>query len=414
MSIKLLGLTAKTALLYKAHTMATPRTRSAAQVLVPRFAVRAPDVQVEEVAGARAKDEFIRFQLDHYAGDEHFVPPIVAERREFLDPKQNPFFADAKAAFFLARRHGKVVGRIAAIVDARYNRFHGTHDGFVGLFESQNDPGLASALFEAALAWLKREGMKRCIGPVSLAFHHEVGLQVTGHERFPAMMMPYNPTFYGVLFEANGFTKLKDLYSYEVQAIEGVPEKVRRLAERVKASGRVTVRRIDLDHPEADISKMQGIFHTMLKPGFGFAPVSHAEFMSIVNRLRPLVLLRPELSLFAEVDGEVVGFSITVPDTHVAQREAGGYLFPFGLAKMLWKARSIVRLRGLMFGIKDGWRRRGIDALLASETFRQAVALGYQGGELGWAMEDDTLVNRMLQATGGKHVKTFRVYERPL
>lgn len=392
--------------------MAPARTRSSTNA--PAFAVRASDVTVEEVAGGRAKDEFIRFQLDHYAGDEHFVPPIVAERRDFLDPKENPFFEQARAAFFLARRHGKVVGRIAAVIDSRYNRFHGTHDGFVGLFESQNDPGLAAALFEAALGWLKREGARRCVGPVSLAFHHEVGLQVHGHERFPAMMMPYNPPFYAVLFEANGFHKLKDLYSYEVQAIEGMPEKVRRLAERVKQSGQVRVRRLDLNHPESDLAKMQAIFHTMLKPGFGFAPMTRDEFMSIVNRLRPLVLLRPELSLIAEVEGEPVGFAITVPDTHLAQKEAGGYLFPFGLAKMLWKARGIVRLRGLMFGIKDGWRRRGIDALLAYETFAQALALGYQAAELGWAMEDDTLVNRMLAATGGKHVKTFRLYERPL
>lgn len=379
-----------------------------------RFAVRAPDVSIEEVVGARAKDEFIRFQLTHYEGDKNFVPPIVAERREFLDPQQNPFFLEARAAYFLARRHGRVVGRIAAVVDERYNRFHGTVDGLVGFFESQNDPGLASALFEAALGWLRREGMKRCIGPVNFAFQNEAGVQVHGQERFPAMMMPYNHPFYGVLFEANGFQKLKDLYSYEVLSIQGVPEKVRRLAERVKQSGSVQVRRLDLAHPENDLNRMQAIFHTMLKPGFGFAPMSRAEFMFVVNRVRPLVLLRPELSLMAEVDGEAVGFAITVPDTHLAQKEAGGYLFPFGLAKMLWKARSIVRLRGLLFGIKDGWRRRGIDALLAAETFSQAIALGYQAGELGWAVEDDTLVNRMIQATGAKHIKTFRVYQRPV
>ncbi|MFO0598242.1 MAG: N-acetyltransferase [Myxococcaceae bacterium] len=372
-------------------------------------------MQVEQVAGARAMDEFIRFQLDHYRDDPHFVPPIVAERREFLDPKQNPFFEQAKGVLFLARRAGKVVGRVAAVLDERYNQFHGTQDGFVGFFESQNDPGLAAALFEQALAWLKRQGARRAIGPLSFAFHHEVGLQVTGQDRLPAMMMPYNPPFYSVLWEANGFSKLKDLYSYEVQAIDGVPEKVRRLAERVKQTGQVRVRRLDLVRPESDLAKMQSIFHTMLKPtGFGFAPMSHSEFMSIVNRLRPLVVLRPELSLIAEVEGEPVGFAVTVPDTHLAQKEAGGYLFPFGLAKMLWKARSIDRLRGLLFGIKDGWRRRGIDALLGYETFSQALKLGYHVGELGWAMEDDTLVNRMLQATGGKHVKTFRVYERAL
>lgn len=386
-----------------------------AQLSAPaRFAVRAPDVTVEEVAGGRAKDEFIRFQLDHYAGDENFVPPIVAERREFLDQKQNPFFQEARATFFLARREGRVVGRIAATIDDRYNRFHGTKDGFVAFFESQNDPGLAAALFEAALAWLRKEGAKRCVGPVSWGFQHEVGIQVLGQERFPAMMMAYNPPFYPVLFEANGFRKLKDLYSYEVLALQGLPEKVRRLAERAKRSGQVRVRRLDLNHPENDLGRIQAIFHTMLKPGFGFAPITEPEFMFIVNRLRPLVVLRPELSLMAEVAGEPVGFAITVPDVNLAQKEAAGYLFPFGLAKMLWKTRSIVRLRGLLFGIKDGWRRRGIDALLTAETFTQALALGYQAGELGWAMEDDTLVNRMIQTTGAKHVKTFRVYERPL
>ena len=388
--------------------------RTKTPIVVPRLAVRAADVSVEQVTGARGKDEFIRFQLEHYQGDPNFVPPIVAERKEFLDTERNPFFKEARAAFFLARRQGRVVGRIAAVVDDRYNRFHGTHDGFVGLFESQNDPGLAAALFDAALSWLRREGAKRCVGPVNVAFHHDDGVQVLGHERFPAMLMPYNPPWYGGLFEANGFQKYKDLFTYEVQAIGGLPDKVRRLAERVKASGQVRVRRLDVYQPEGDLAKMQAIFHTMMKPGFGFAPITHDEFMQVVNRLRPLVLLRPELSLIAEVNGEMVGFCITVPDMHLAQKEAGGYLFPLGLAKMLWKARSIVRLRGLLFGIKDGWRRRGIDALLAHETFTNALALGYQAGELGWAMEDDALVNRMLQSTGAKHVKTYRVYQRPL
>ena len=391
--------------------MSQARARSVPPV-TPRFAVRAADVQVEEVAGARAKDEFIRFQLDHYVGDENFVPPIVAERREFLDPKQNPFFEDARAAFFLARRHGKVVGRVAAIVDDRYNRFHGTHDGFVGFFESQNDPGLAAALFEAACGWLKREGMKRCIGPINLAFHNEAGVQVHGNERFPAMLMPYNPPFYGVLFEANGFTKLKDLYSYEVLAIQGMPEKVRRLAERVK-QGVVKVRRLDLNNPETDLSRMQAILPHHAEAGLRLRADEPRGVH--VDRRDPLAAGggRGRPLLMAEVDGEVVGFAITVPDTHLARRKRAGTCSLSGAPKMLWKARSIVRLRGLLL------RSKMVGAAAAStrcwrQRLRAGAHAGYQAGELGWAMEDDTLVNRMLQATGAKHVKTFRIYQRPL
>lgn len=394
--------------------MSHARTRSQGALAAARFAVPAPEVTVEEVAGGRARDEFVRFPIDHYSGDPLFVPPIVAERREFIDPAINPFFQSAQARYFLARRHGRVVGRLAAVIDERYNRFHGTADGFVGLFESQNDPGLAAALFEAAVAWLRRQGMRRVIGPVNLGFHHDVGLLVDGFEQPPAMMMPYNPRFYPQLFEANGFVKLKDLWAYEVSREVQIPDNVRRLADRVRASGTVTLRPLDTARPQEDIRRIKAIFGTMLHPGFGFAPVSDAEFMYTVDRLRPLLLLRPELSLVAEVEGDMVGFTISVPDTHQAQNKAGGYLFPFGLAKMLWEARHITRVRGLLFGIKEGYRRRGIDALLATESFDRARALGYDTAELGWVMEDDKLVNRMLQATGARRSKTYRVYEHAL
>lgn len=391
-----------------------PHPRASPPVEAPRFAARALDVSVEQVDGAAGRDEFVRFQLEHYAGDENFVPPIVAERRDFIDPAINPFFREARAAYFIAKRGGKTVGRIAACVDARYNRFHGTLDGFVGLFESQNDPGLAAALFEAAADWLKKQGMRRVVGPANLAFHHDCGLLIDGFERPPSMMMPYNPRFYARLFEANGFTKMKDLVSYELDAAQGLPEKVVRLAERCRASGVVRVRRLDTVHPEEDVRRIKAIYETMLKPGFGFAPLTDAEFDQLVHRLRPIILLRPELSLIAEANGEAVAFSITLPDTNIAQKAAGGFLFPFGLAKMLWAARGIDRLRGLLFGIKDGWRRRGIDALLAQETHQQAVKLGYASGELGWVVEDDRLMNRTIQATGARRIKTYRVYERPL
>ena len=91
-----------------------------------------------------------------------------------------------------------------------------------------------------------------------------------------------------------------------------------------------------------------------------------------------------------------------------------GAHFPFGLAKLLWAARKIERLRVLLFGIKDGFRRRGIDALLALETFQAAQKLGYASGEMGWVLEDDTLINRTIQATGARKIKTYRIYERPV
>jgi GNAT superfamily N-acetyltransferase len=375
--------------------------------------VRAPDVGIEEVTDSpTGRDAFLQFQLDHYRGDPNFVSPIFAERRDFLDQRRNPFFREADAAFFLARRRGAVVGRIAAVVDRRSNRFHGRVDGFFGLFESQNDAGLAAALLEAAMGWLRQRGMQRMLGPVNLAFHHDCGLLVEGFDRLPSMMMAYNPWFYGQLLEVNGFQRLADLCSYDYNAGLRLPEALVRVADRARRKANIVVRRLDTAHPDEDIRHIKAISETMLKPGFGLAPLSAAEFQESVHRLRPVILLRPELSLLVEVDGEPVAFIITVPEPAQALQAAGGRLFPFGLARLLLAARRIDRLRVLLFGIHDGFRRRGLDALLAHETYLAARALGYRSAELGWVMESDRLVVRAIEATGAKRIKVFRLYER--
>jgi GNAT superfamily N-acetyltransferase len=378
------------------------------------FASPASGVSIHEVTDNRGRDAFIAMQFRLYKGDESFVPPIVAERKDFLNPETNPYFREANCALFVAKRGDEVVGRIAATVDHRYNRYHHTSDGFVGLFESENEPGIASTLFSTAADWAKRQGARRLVGPVNLAFHHDVGLLVEGFERPPSMMMPYNPRYYPKLFEINGFTKLKDLYSYELATAQGLPEKVLRFAQRARNNKSITVRRLNIARPEKDIASIKTILETLMKPGIGFAPLSDSEFAAGVNRMKPIIQLRPEFSLIAEVNGEPVAFSITLPDAYVALKAANGYLFPFGLAKLLWAARSIKRLRVLLFGIEARFRRRGIDALLALETYERALALGYTSGEMGWVLEDDTAIIRTIEATGAKKLKTYRLYQRPL
>jgi GNAT superfamily N-acetyltransferase len=382
------------------------------------FFPRAPDVAVEDVATDAQRNVFARLPELIYKGDPNFVPPVYAERRDFIDPLKNPFFRHARGAFFIARRNGQPVGRVAAVNDARYNQFHHTDVAFFGLFECVNDPAVASALFEEAARWARATGPRVMIGPVNLAFHHDGGMLVEGFDRTPSMFMPYNPRYYPRLLEANGFTKLHDLWAYEMLGTQRLPDKFLRTAERLRDEGQVRIRRIDLRDPEGEGKRIKAIYEEMLQPGWGTYPFSDSEFSEAVTRLRPILTLRPELCLVAESDGEAVAFSITIPDTNVAQKAAGGYLsrfgLPIGLAKMMWAARKIDRLRVLLFGIRAGWRRRGLEALLIDETMREAIRLGYRSGEVGWVAEDDRLINRTILSTGAKRVKVFRLYERAI
>ncbi len=373
---------------------------------------------LELVRTAADRDQFVEFPIELYREDPLFVPPIIAERRDFLDPRKNPFLSHAEIALYLARRKGKIVGRIAAIDDPHYNQFHDTELGFFGMFDAVEDPGVARVLLDAAGRWLSARGMKAALGPVNLSFNHDCGVLVEGFEYSPAMFMPYNARYYDGLLVANGFTKAKDLYAYELSTEMELPDKVVRVAERVLSQEGVRVRPINLRDVSNEIRRIKNIYNAMLERDWGFVPMSDREFDLAVARLRPLVQVRPELFLLLEVHGDPVAFSLTLPDSNIAVRAAGGRLtrfgLPIGLAKMLWAARSIDRLRVLLFGIKPGYRRRGLDAALCVQTLKAAKALGFKSGELGWTAEDNTLINRAVAAMGGRRYKTYRIYERAL
>src|SRR5262245_2469195 len=124
------------------------------------------DLSIEPVRTRRDREAFIQLQYRLYQGDPLWVPPLLMERRDFLDPEKNPFFDFGRVELFLARRGGEAVGRIAAVDDPHFNEFHGARDGFYGLFECVDDEGVARALFDAAAAWLRPRGHTRLLGPM--------------------------------------------------------------------------------------------------------------------------------------------------------------------------------------------------------------------------------------------------------
>lgn len=374
------------------------------------------DVQVTPVRGGAELTAFIRLPYSLYKGDSNWVPPLEMERRDFLNPKKNPFFEFGEVELFLARRGGQVVGRIAAVKDPRYNEFHGTKWGFFGLFECVNDVGVARALLSTAERWARERGFETLVGPMSFSTNAECGMLVEGFERPPAVMMPYNPPYYPSLLESCGFTKAKDLYSWELSASTPPPEKVVRIAEKLREREGVRVRHVRLDDFANEVQRIKGIYNSAWEKNWGFVPMTEAEFDQLAKDMKAIV--RPELLLIAEVKGEPVAFSMTLPDANEAFKAANGRLttfgLPIGLVKLVLASRRIRRLRLITLGIKEGFRRRGLDAILYLDTIRTAKALGYEGGEIGWTLEDNHLVNRAIESMGGKKSKTYRIYERPL
>ena len=364
---------------------------------------------ITPVQSAQDRDAFIRFPYELYRDDPNWVPPLIMERRDFLDPRKNAWFKHGSVELFLARRNGVVVGRIAAVNDPNYNRFHGTSLGFFGMFECIDDPSVARGLFDAAARWNKAHGFTSMLGPVNFSTNYECTVLVEGFDAPPAVLMAYNPRYYPRLYEASGLQKAKDVWAWELSSSVPPPEKVR------QREG-VVVRPIDLKHFDQEVKRVKEIYNQAWEKNWGFVPMTDAEFDQMAREMKQLVV--PDLVLMAEVKGAPVGFSMTVPDANIALKAAGGrltrYGLPIGLVKLLLASRRIKWLRLILLGVVPGYRKRGIDAILYLDTIRAAKRLGYTGGEISWTLEDNDLINRAIESMGGRKYKSYRFYERAL
>ena len=261
----------------------------------------APSARVE-VAPVRTSAErtaFIRFPATIYQGDPNWVPHLEMERRDFMDPRKHPFFEFGEVEFYLARREGRVVGRIAAVSNPRYNDFQKTNVGFFGLFECINDVAVARALFDKAAEWLRAKGFKSVLGPMSYSTNYEVGLLIEGFSTPPAIMTTYNPRWYAALLEACGFTKAKDLYAWELSSSTPPPEKVARVAEKIRQREGVRVRPVSLKDFDAEVARIKALYNAAWENNWGFVPMTEHEFDHLAKELKQMV--RPELTLVAEV-----------------------------------------------------------------------------------------------------------------
>ncbi|HET9316126.1 MAG TPA: N-acetyltransferase [Vicinamibacteria bacterium] len=366
---------------------------------------------VTPVEGARDRRAFVALPYGLHRSDPNWPPLLRRDVRAMLDPQRNPFFAHGEAGYFLARRDGRVVGRIASIRNRLHDETHRDGAGFFGFFESEDDPQVASSLLDAASGWLCARGCQRLRGPISFSINDDAGLLVDGFDTPAALMMPHNPRYYPALVEAAGLAGVKDLIVYQGWR-DRLPERLAEAEPVIAKRYGVRVRTLDLARFAEDVRRVKELFNLGWERNWGFVPFTDREIDHLAAQLRPIVV--PELVLFAEVEGMAVGFLAALPDLNQALRaNPSGRLFP-GLARVWWAARRITRLRVLLLGTRPEWRGRGIDALLYKRVWDEAGRLGYDWGEAGWVLEDNLPMRNALERMGFERYKTYRIYERPL
>ena len=362
--------------------------------------------------GGRRLGDFTGLPFRLYRNAPLWVPQLIMDVKSILDKKKNPFFAHGEAQYFVAYNGKEPVGRVAAIIDRNYNKYHNVNAGWFGFFECINDRDTAKALMRSAFGWLKDREMNVVYGPASPTLNDEAGMLLEGYDKSPCIMMPYNPPYYHELMAAVSMEKAKDLYAWYLSSSVEPTERISRIVERIKKRDNITLRPLDMKHFRRDLDIVKAIYNSAWEQNWDFASMTDAELEYTAAKLKPIVM--PEMVQFIEIDGRAVAVAIVMPDINIVLKKMGGRLFPFGLLKFLYYRRKITEVRLMILGVLPEYRGRGYDAVLYHAMLMTAKKVGITGGELSWTLEDNDAINKGIEAMGGKIYKKYRVYKKDL
>jgi GNAT superfamily N-acetyltransferase len=369
-------------------------------------------IEVRNVRTPADLRRFVRFPWTVYRGDPNWVPPLLADMRDRLDPRRHPFFEHGEAEYFLALRDGRVVGRIAAIHDRNHNAAHGDRTGFFGLYESVDDPEVARALLDAAAAWLADRGLDTLRGPVNLSMNDECAFLLEGFDGPPVVMMPYNPRYYLDLMERCGLAKAKDLFAFLLKGERKLSPRAEEMLARLRDSNEFSFRtaaRATLAKDALDIAE---VYNAGWRNNWGFVPWTANEMRHMTRNLAKFADL--DLVLFVEHKGRTVGFAGALPDLNQVLIKMNGRLFPFGFVKYLAGRRRITGVRALVFGVVPEFLHSGLAYLLYAELEKAVVRKGYRWCELSWQIEDNQAINHFAASIGAAPYRKYRIYEKSI
>jgi len=373
-------------------------------------------LEVSEVTSRRERNALIKFPWRIYANDPAWVPPLIIERKAFLDRRRHPFYQHGDAALFLARRDGEIVGRIMASDDPNYISLHQSNVGCFGLFECINDGDVATALFEGAARWLRKRGRSEMMGPIDYSTNYVCGLLIDGFQFPPTILTAHNPPYYRHLIESCGFTKAKDWYAWWFADPAKATTHLRRLAARFRRRCPAVIRPANLKNIRDESRRLRQIYNQAWEKNWGFVPFTEAEIEFMTRELKPLLV--PEFAWIAEIGNEPVGFTLCLPDINVALQKIDGRLtrfgLPIGLIKLLLYKRRIRKGRLIALGVVEKYRRAGIAEMLVLRVMEETMVKRGMTGELSMTLEDNFMINRFLEAIGAQRYKTYRIYSKSI
>lgn len=381
---------------------------------------------IEEIPlGDRRLREFVAVPWQVHRGDPHWTPPLrgdllgsrVLGLTGLLTPA-HAYHETAEVTHFLARDGSRLLGRVSAAINHRFNDHHRTNLGFFGFYEAVPDYAVTEALLDSARAWLAKHGVERMRGPggYSNATHesHQAVL-VSGFDTPPTVELTHNPPYYGEHLERYGLRKVKDYHAYWFAPDHGQDPRLEKLVGAVRARRGIQTRSADMRRLEEEVALLVQLYNEAWAGNWGFLPITAGEAEALARSLRTIA--DPDLIRFAYVDGEPAAVLGAIPNPNVVLKPTWNPLLDRDLVRALRlvaRRRRIRTVRLMFFGIRPAYRKLGVDAVLFHEVLTIGWEKGYRAGEASMLLEDNDLILRACEAMGGRLYKTWRIYEMPI
>jgi hypothetical protein len=370
-------------------------------------------IQIEAI-DTTSRDQvrrFVRIPFRLYKGHPQWVPPLFSDAESYLNRSKHPFYEHSDADFFIAVRDGVDVGRLAVLENKRFNDYHHNKQAQFYFFDCEDDQEATSGLFQKAFEWAKARGLDQMVGPKGFGPLDGYGLLIEGYDHRQMMtMMNYNYPYYPSLLENLGFEKEVDFLScYLKSSSFRLPERVHRIAERVKQRGTLNVIRFDNKKTlKAWVNRIGQAYNQAFVNNWEYYPLTEREISFVVDTI--LLVADPRLIKIITHDQEVVGFLFGWPDVSAALQRANGHLFPFGIIDLLLDMRRTnwVAINGM--GIMEKYQGHGGNALLYTEMELTIRDQRFDHADLTQVADTAVQMRNDLMNLGGVPYKNHRVY----
>ena len=374
-------------------------------------------VEIKQLTPTKSNlKRFTQFQIDLYDGNPYFVPPLVSDDVGTLSPSVNPAFDFCEAAYFMAYRDGKPVGRIAAMINRQINEKSDTKLARFGFIDFIDDHEVSEALLKTAEDWARDKGMERIIGPLGFTDLDYEGMLVEGFDELSTMATIYNYPYYPEHMERLGYAKESDWVEFLMEIPDGIPEKHNRIADIVKRKYGLKVlkytnrKRLKEEYGHA-------LFHLIndaYKDLYQYSMLTERQidyYIDIYLNLLNLELL----TIIVDNDDKLIGVGISMPSMSRALQKSKGKLFPFGWYHLLkgLKGRND-RVDLLLVAVHPDYQNKGVNALLFQDLIPYYIKNGYKYAESNPEMESNAKVQNQWEYFTPRQHKRRRSFAKNL